>query len=370
MLDATLAQLEALGASDLHLSVGSPPIVRIDGDLTPIPGAHALLTVDALNDVIQGMLTGEQKRRFSEDLELDFAHSLAGVGRFRVNVYMQRQMIGAAFRRIDNEVRDLESLGVPAHIRDLAFLPRGLVLVTGPTGSGKSTTLASVLDIINSERRCHIVTVEDPIEFMHQPKRSLIHQREVGVDTRSFAVALKHVLRQDPDVILIGELRDPESISAALTAAETGHLVFATLHTVDAAQSIDRIVDAFPPHQQNQVRVQLSGSLKAVVSQTLLRRKQGGRVVATEVLRMTSAIANLIREGETHQIYSVLQSGSENHMHTLDQSLLELVRTGEVEASEAREYAGHARSFDDSVQSAAANGVNRQVAVTNNMWEY
>lgn len=346
VLDEVLSRLEPLGASDLHLSVGSPPVVRINGELTPLPGDSVKVCEAALRDAVHGMLTDEQRERFEAELELDFAYAIPGVGRFRVNLYVQRSVIGAAFRRINSRVYDLQTLGMPASIRDFAFLPRGLVLVTGPTGSGKSTTLASLIDVINAERSCHVMTVEDPIEFVHHPKRSLIHQREVGTDTHSFGDALKRVLRQDPDVILIGELRDLESISTALTAAETGHLVFATLHTVDAAQSIDRIIDVFPAHQQSQVRLQLSNSLKGVVSQTLLRKKGGGRVVATEVLRATSAISNLIREGETHQIYTALQSGADHDMFTLDQSLIELVRRGEVDLLEARDAAGHVQTFD------------------------
>lgn len=347
VLDEALRYLASVKGSDLHLGAGSVPIMRIDGDLRPLPGGFERFTPDALRRVLLPMLTEDQRERIERELELDLAYSAEGVGRFRVNLFWQRNSLGAAFRYIDSEIRSLEDLGMPPQVRDLAFLPRGLVLVTGPTGSGKSTTLAALLDVINNERSCHIMTVEDPVEFLHRHKKSIVNQREVGSDTHSFASALKHVLRQDPDVILIGELRDLESISVALTAAETGHLVFGTLHTVDAAQSIDRIVDVFPPHQQGQIRTQLGGCLQAVVSQTLLKRKdQAGRAVATEVLRMTPAVGHLVREGKTHQIYSQLQAGAEYAMHTMDQSLAGLVRRGIVEYDEAREKSSDLRSFE------------------------
>ncbi|MBU3994605.1 MAG: type IV pilus twitching motility protein PilT [Actinobacteria bacterium] len=291
-------------------------------------------------------LAPDQRERLEEDLELDLAYSASGIGRFRVNMYWQRNSLGAAFRFIDSRIRTLDELGMPPQVRDFAYLPRGLVLVTGPTGSGKSTTLASLIDVVNTDLAAHVMTVEDPIEFLHKHKKSIVNQREVGTDTHTFAAALKHVLRQDPDVILVGELRDLESISVALTAAETGHLVFATLHTVDAAQSIDRIIDVFPPHQQSQIRSQLSGSLQGVVSQTLLRKIGGGRVVATEVMKMTPAIGHLVREGKSHQIYSSLQSGAEHGMHTIDQSLAELVRSGVVTYDHAREKASDLKSFE------------------------
>lgn len=347
VLDEALAYLAGVKGSDLHLGAGSVPIMRIDGDLQPLPGGFERFTPDSLRRVLLPMLTQDQLERIEKDLELDLAYSAEGVGRFRVNLFWQRNSLGAAFRYIDNAIRTLDELGMPPQVRDFAFLPRGLVLVTGPTGSGKSTTLAALLDVVNSERACHIMTVEDPVEFLHRHKRSIVNQREVGSDTHSFASALKHVLRQDPDVILIGELRDLESIAVALTAAETGHLVFGTLHTVDAAQSIDRIVDVFPPHQQGQIRTQLAGSLQGVVSQTLLKRKdEPGRVVATEVLRMTPAVGHLVREGKTHQIYSQLQAGAEYAMHTMDQSLAGLVHRGAVDYDEAREKASDLRSFD------------------------
>ncbi len=345
-LDQALTYVASVHASDLHLGAGTVPMYRHDGQLVPLPGDFAKFTPDSLKESLYGILSPDQKQNFERDLELDLAYSAAGMGRFRVNLYWQRNSIGAAFRYIDNRIRSLDELQVPSAVREFAYLPRGLVLVTGPTGSGKSTTLAALIDVINTERACHIMTVEDPIEFLHSHKKSVVNQREVGTDTHTFGAALKHVLRQDPDVILVGELRDLESISVALTAAETGHLVFATLHTVDAAQSIDRIVDVFPAHQQGQIRTQLGGALQGVVSQTLLRKIGGGRVVATEILKTTPAIGHLVREGKSHQIYSHLQSGSEHGMHTMDQALAGLVKRGIVSYDEAREKASDLASFE------------------------
>ena len=259
------------------------------------------------------------------------SYSLPGKARFRVNVYFQRDSIGGAFRLIPFEIRTADQLGLPPVVAEFARFPRGLVVVTGPTGSGKSTSLASLLDIVNTERRCHIMTVEDPIEYLHKHKSSIVNQREVGADTHGFAQALKHVLRQDPDVILVGEMRDLETMSTAITAAETGHLVFATLHTQDAPQTIDRMIDAFPPHQQQQIRVQLSTTLQGVVTQQLLQTADGqGRVVAAEVLVATPAVRNLVREAKVHQIYSVMQAGGRFGMQTMDSSLAELVRAGKL----------------------------------------
>ncbi len=292
------------------------------------------------------VLTQKQREKFEEDLELDFAYSLPGTARFRVNLYKQRHAVGAAFRMIPTEIKRLEDLGVPASVADFAVLPRGLVLVTGPTGSGKSTTLASIIDLANRTRRDHVMTVEDPIEFLHEHKGCLVNQREVGEDTWSFSRALKQVLRQDPDIVLVGEMRDLETIEIALTAAETGHLVMATLHTQDAAQTIDRVIDVFPPAQQQQVRVQLAGSLQGVVCQQLLKTADGtGRVVATEVLVTTPAIRNLIREGKTHQIYSAMQAGARHGMATMDQHLAELVRRGRVTYDAALEKCHHVEDF-------------------------
>jgi twitching motility protein PilT len=328
-----LTSMEAVvfeGASDLHVTVGSPPMIRVDGALKPVAGQE-VWDRERVAAALYSLLTDEQRARFDEALELDFAFTLSENARFRVNFYLQRGAIGGAFRLIPTEIRPLSALGVPDVVSEFAKLPRGLVLVTGPTGSGKSTTLAALIDLVNSTRSDHIVTVEDPIEFMHRNKRSLVNQREVGADTLSFANALKHVLRQDPDVILIGELRDLETISVALTAAETGHLVFATLHTQDAGQTIDRVIDVFPPHQQGQVRSQLAATLQGVVCQTLVRKASGiGRAVATEVLVTTSAISNLIREGKTYQIRSSMQAGRAQGMHTMDQHLADLVNSGAV----------------------------------------
>lgn len=344
-LDQALATMVQLGASDLHLSVGSPPKMRLHGDLTTLPGEPAVLTPDTAKAMLYPILTEGQRTKLEQERELDFAYSSPNVGRFRVNLHWQRGALGAVMRHVDSRVRTLHELGMPPRIAEFAYLQRGLVLVTGPTGSGKSTTLAALIDVANQNRAGNIVTVEDPIEFIHTAKSSVVNQREVGADTHSFASALKHALRQDPDIILVGELRDLETISTALTAAETGHLVFATLHTVDAAQSIDRIIDVFPPHQQGQIRTQLAGSLEGVVSQTLLKRIGGGRVAATEVMRTTPAIANLVREGKTHQIYSSLQSGSEDGMHSLDQSLARLVESGQVEWAEAQEKSSDPKNF-------------------------
>jgi twitching motility protein PilT len=292
-------------------------------------------------------LTQRQRERFEAELELDFAYAVPGQSRFRVNMYRQRDAVGAAFRLIPFDIKPLEALGIPPAVSNFAMLPRGFVLVTGPTGSGKSTTLAGIVDLANRKRRDHIMTVEDPIEFLHQHKSCLVNQREVGEDTHSFTNALKHVLRQDPDIILVGEMRDLETISVALTAAETGHLVFATLHTQDAAQTIDRVIDVFPPYQQQQVRVQLAGALQGVVSQTLCKTADGrGRAVATEVLVATPAIRNLIREGKTHQIYSALQAGARHGMHTMDQHLAELVKGGRITYETALEKCNNVEDFN------------------------
>jgi twitching motility protein PilT len=329
-LDNALRAMIELGASDLHLTTGSQPMVRMDGGLRPLEGFPVMMA-EALQRTLYAVITQRQRETFEEHLELDFAYAVRGVSRFRVNLYRQRDSVGAAFRTIPYEIKPLEELGVPAVVANFAGLPRGLVLVTGPTGSGKSTTLAAIIDLANRTRNDHIMTVEDPIEFLHRHKRSLINQREVGADTHSFAAALKHVLRQDPDIILVGELRDLETISVALTAAETGHLVFGTLHTQDAAQTVDRIIDVFPAYQQDQVRTQLASALQGVVSQALCRKANGrGRVAATEVMLATPAIRNLIREGKTHQIYSAMQAGAAHGMHTMDQHLAELVKTGKI----------------------------------------
>jgi twitching motility protein PilT len=345
-LDATLRAMVEVGASDLHLTSGAPPTVRISGSLHPLEHFD-VLDAESLRRTLYAVLTQKQREKFEANLELDLSYSVRGLARFRVNLYQQRESIGAAFRVIPYEIRPLEQLGVPPVVANFANLPRGLVLVTGPTGSGKSTTLASIVDLANRTRADHIMTVEDPIEFLHRHKRSIVNQREVGEDTLSFASALKHVLRQDPDIILVGELRDLETISVALTAAETGHLVFATLHTQDAAQTIDRIIDVFPSHQQAQVRTQLAGALQAVVCQTLCKRADApGRVVATEVMVATPAIRNLIREGKTHQVYSSMQAGAQQGMHTMDQHLAELVKSGRITYEAGLERCHHVEDFN------------------------
>jgi len=349
LLAALLAVIEH-GASDLHVSAGTPPLMRVDGALRPVPDARTW-DRERTAQALLGIMRPDQLAEFERSLELDFSFGLADRARFRVNYYQERDAIGGAFRLIPTEIRTLEELGMPEAVARFARLPRGLVLVTGPTGSGKSTTLAALIDLVNTTRSDHIVTVEDPIEFLHVHKRSLVNQREVGHDTHSFANALKHVLRQDPDVILIGELRDLETISIALTAAETGHLVFATLHTQDAAQTVDRVIDVFPPHQQNQVRAQLAATLQGVVCQTLVPKIGGsGRVVATELMTVTPAIANLIRDGKTYQIGSAMQAGGEFGMHTLDQNLAQLVNAGMVDVRAAMERAHDRTGFQQLVR--------------------
>jgi len=342
--------------SDLHVSVNAPPSIRVDGGLKALPGV-APWDAEKVNGALLSIMSQEQKEIFARELELDFAYTLSETSRFRVNIYLQRNVMGAAFRLIPTEIKQLAALGVPEKIASFSQLPRGLVLVTGPTGSGKSTTLAALIDLVNATRSDHIVTVEDPIEFLHGNKKSLVNQREVGHDTHSFANALKHVLRQDPDVILIGELRDLETIQVALTAAETGHLVFATLHTQDAAQTVDRIIDVFPPHQQGQVRAQLAATLQGVVCQTLVKKVGGGgRAVATEVLLATPAVANLIREGKTYQIHSVMQAGRDLGMHTMDQHLADLVNAGQISHQAAFEKAHDVEDLKQLIQRMGSSG--------------
>jgi twitching motility protein PilT len=318
------------GASDLIITAGSEPVIRLHGDLKRLTD-YPKLTPRSLQTMIYAILPQRHRETLEQDLELDMSYALPGKARFRVNVYWQRDSIGAAFRLIPYDIKGVSSLGLPQSVEQLADYPRGFVVVTGPTGSGKSTTLAAMVDKVNNEKPVHIMTVEDPIEFLHNHKRAMINQREVGTDTRSFANALRHVLRQDPDVILVGEMRDLETISTAITAAETGHLVFATLHTQDAPQTIDRIIDVFPAHQQQQVRVQLATTIQGIVSQQLIPKADGtGLVVACEVLVATSAVRNLIREGKVHQIISAIQGGGLAGMQTMDQSLADLVLKGVV----------------------------------------
>ncbi len=342
LLERTLNE----GASDLHLTSGVPPTIRVSGRLLAFTDYPLLHPVE-IRRLIYSILTQRQREKLEVDLELDLAYTLPGRARFRVNVYFQRDAIGCAFRLIPTRIRTTQELGLPKRVAELARLPRGLVLVTGPTGHGKSTTLASMIDIVNTERNEHIMTIEDPIEYLHHHKSSLINQREIGTDTKSFANALRHVLRQDPDVILVGEMRDLETIQTALTAAETGHLVFATLHTQDAPQTIDRVIDVFPPHQQQQVRVQLAASLQAIVTQQLLPTADGaGRAVACEILIATPAIRNLIREGKSHQIYSAMQAGAKFGMQAMDQSLAELLRAGRITYQLALERCHNAEDFN------------------------
>jgi twitching motility protein PilT len=335
-IDDLLRYAVAVGASDLHMTASQPAAIRLHGAIRPIEGCPALGN-EQIRDMVFGILPASQRERFEEERELDTSHSINGVGRFRVNVSLQRGTIAAALRPIPHEMPEFDSLGIPDSVKAFTDLRRGLVLVTGPTGSGKSTTLAALVDIINRNKPLHIVTVEDPIEFLHDHKRSIITQREIGEDTFSFAEALRRVLRQDPDVILVGELRDLETISTALTAAETGHLVFATLHTQDAPQTIDRVIDVFPTNQQEQIRVMLAATLEGVVTQQLIVTADGtGRVPCSEVLVCTSAIRNLIRQSKTHQIYSLMQVGASFGMQTMDQGLAALVKQGVI--SEAIAY--------------------------------
>jgi twitching motility protein PilT len=326
-------------ASDVHITAGFPPAVREKGQIQPMEG-FGKLNPQQTREVVYGILNDDQRKRFENNQQLDFAYAIPGVARFRVNCYFQRGSVSAAFRLVPQEIPTLDSLGVPPILRELTKKPRGFVLVTGPTGSGKSTTLAAMIDVINREREDHILTIEDPIEFLHQHKHSIVNQREIGADAPNFALGLRAALRQDPDVILVGEMRDLETISTALTAAETGHLVFATLHTQSTAQTVDRIIDVFPPEQQGQVRTQLSIALQGIVTQQLLPTLDGrGRVVATEVLVPTPAIRNLIREGKTHQIYAAVQTSGSVGMQTMDADLARLVRAGSISRELAEQRA-------------------------------
>jgi twitching motility protein PilT len=323
------------GASDLHITTGSPPRLRVDGKLIPLD--HPPLTPVETKSLCYSILTDAQKHKFEENNELDLSFGVKGLSRFRGNVFMQRGAVAGAFRTIPFEIKTFQDLGLPEIVNDLVKRPRGLILVTGPTGSGKSTTLAAMVDRINSERYDHIITVEDPIEYLHGHKKCLINQREVNADTASFKAALRYVLRQDPDVVLIGEMRDLETIEAALTVSETGHLTLATLHTNSAVQTINRIIDVFPPHQQEQIRVQLSFVLEGILSQQLIAKKSGkGRALAIELLVPNPAIRNLIREDKIHQVYSSMQTGQARYgMQTMNQSLIELYTKGHISYEDA-----------------------------------
>jgi len=328
-----------LKASDLHISVGIPPVIRLNGRLIrineypPLQPSHTEIFVEQL-------LNEKQKLLLEENGELDLSFSVSRLGRFRINVYRQRGTYSIAIRVVSLRIPTIEELGLPNVVKELARKTRGLILVTGPTGSGKSTTLAAMIDLINNERNCHILTLEDPIEYLHRHNKSIVNQREIGYDSKNFASALRAALRQDPDVILVGEMRDLETIQTAITAAETGHLILSTLHTVGAAKTIDRIIDVFLPHQQQQVRIQLSTVLEGVISQQLLTKKDGsGRVVATEIMVATPAIRNLIREGKTHQIQNAIQTGAKYGMHTMDMSIAELYKRGLISYEEAMTYA-------------------------------
>jgi twitching motility protein PilT len=337
-IEVLLDEVISKKASDLHLQVGLPPMLRVDGALVAVMNAEAL-DEEGMEGLIFSVLDEEQKQILLKDKEFDFSFAYGDLGRFRVNAFHERGNLAAALRLIPNEILTVEQLGLPKVMEGFANFPRGLVLVTGPTGSGKSTTLAALVHKINLEKAVHIVTIEDPIEFTHQSIKSVIVQREVHYDTYSFSAALRSALREDPDVVLVGEMRDLETIASAITIAETGHLVFATLHTNSASQSIDRMIDVFPPHQQPQIRAQLSNILMAIASQRLVPSLGGGRVVAAELLIATPAVRNIIREGKTHQLEAVIQTGAEYGMQSMDKTLVNLVHAGTISYEEARNVA-------------------------------
>ncbi len=344
-IEVLLEEVIKKKASDLHLQVSMPPMLRIDGHLVPIAG-YETLSEENVEALVFAILDDEQKQILLKDKEFDFSFAFGDLGRFRVNSFHERGNLAGALRLIPNEIKSVAELGMPAVVNNFANYPRGLVLVTGPTGSGKSTTLAALVDQINTEKADHIITIEDPIEFTHKSKKSLVVQREVHYDTYSFSAALRSSLRQDPDVVLIGEMRDLETISAAITIAETGHLVFATLHTNSAAQSIDRMVDVFPPHQQPQIRSQLANILQAICSQRLIPAIGGGRVVAAEILLATPAVRNIIREGKSHQLDAVIQTGGDVGMQSMDKTLVGLVQGGTITYDEAHNYAVDLGEFE------------------------
>ncbi len=332
-------------ASDLHIQVGLPPMLRIDGSLIPVQGSD-VLSEESVEALIFSILDEDQKQILLKDKEFDFSFSFGDLGRFRVNAFHERGNLAAALRLITNEILTIEQLGLPSVVNKFADYPRGLVLVTGPTGSGKSTTLAAMLHKVNVEKSVHIITIEDPIEYTHKSIKSVVVQREVHYDTYSFSAALRSALREDPDVVLIGEMRDLETIASAITIAETGHLVFATLHTNSAAQSIDRMIDVFPPHQQPQIRSQLSNILMAIVSQRLVPQIGGGRIAAAEILVATPAVRNIVREGKSHQLDAVIQTGAEYGMQSMDKTLVSLVHNGTISYDEARNFAVDVEELD------------------------
>lgn len=344
-IEILLEEVVKRRASDLHLQVGLAPNLRIDGKLMPIQGSTPL-TEEVVESLVFSLLDEDQKQILLRDKEFDFSFAFGNLGRFRVNAFHERGNLAAAMRLIPNEIRTIEQLGLPKILNKFAEFPQGLVLITGPTGSGKSTTLAALIDKINSERTSHIITIEDPIEYTHQSKKSLVAQREVHYDTYSFSAALRSALREDPDVVLIGEMRDLETIAAAITIAETGHLVFATLHTNSASQTIDRMVDVFSPHQQPQVRAQLGNIIMAICSQRLIPALGGGRVVASEILMATPAVRNIIREGKGYQLEAVIQTGAEFGMQGMDRTLVSLIHGGVISYDEARNYAVNLEELD------------------------
>lgn len=344
-IEILLEEVVKKKASDLHLQVGLPPMLRVDGTLVPVSGAE-VLSDEAVETLIFAILDEDQKQILLKDKEFDFSFAFGDLGRFRVNAFHERGNLAAALRLITNEIMTIEQLGLPPIVNKFADYPRGLVLVTGPTGSGKSTTLAAMINKINNERAEHIITIEDPIEYTHRSKKSVIVQREVHYDTYSFSAALRSALREDPDVVLIGEMRDLETIASAITIAETGHLVFATLHTNSAAQSIDRMIDVFPPHQQPQIRSQLSNILMSIVSQRLIPQIGGGRIASAEILVATPAVRNIIREGKTHQLEAVIQTGAEFGMQSMDKTLVSLIHNGTISYDDARMVAVDPEELD------------------------
>ncbi|MEW6687045.1 MAG: type IV pilus twitching motility protein PilT [Candidatus Edwardsbacteria bacterium] len=347
-MDELLEELVLREASDLHLRIGEPPIYRLAGHL--VRSEFPVVTEEDTKKLLYSIMSEERQKKFERELELDMSYGIPGISRFRVNVFKQRGAVGAALRVIPLRIKTIDEWGLPQILKELCLLPRGLVLVTGPTGSGKSTTLAAMVEHINRFRRAHLITIEDPIEFIHKDNLACIEQRELGSDTHSFAASLKHVIRQNPDVIMVGEMRDFETMSLAISAAETGHLVLATLHTTDAAQTVDRIINAFPPEGQAQARLQLSSTLQAVISQALLPALDGKRLVAAfEIMVCTSAMRSVIREGKTPQIYSLIQAGAKYGMQNLDQSLKEIYLRGLVSYEDALAKSSNPQEFEQSV---------------------